>query len=301
MKKLILLFLISLAIQTITLAGPCDSFDVQVYYDTTACTGDQSTFWIEVTGGTGPYIYTWHYNDMDNIPVILDSVPHYSDSFTEQDSAYFYVSVEDTTTGCVFEHQFMTFDASNCIGACDSFQVTYAIPDGSFCEGDTFGFNVAVIHGTAPYTFQWYYGDVAHLPDTNTSGFFSEYFMFEDSTLLYLVLRDSLGCEFSYEISTIADSSCDSSSAAIHHINNFENLQFYPNPVNTSLFIKWEEVKPGSVLMLSNNLGEVVKTIKLSRMITSVDVSGLKSGFYMATIVYKNQTIHAQKIAVDRF
>jgi len=72
-------------------------------------------------------------------------------------------------------------------------------------------------------------------------------------------------------------------------INVFENFRMYPNPTkgNTVYFNINETVN----INIYNVLGKLVKTTKLSKNNTKIDISKLSKGIYLVKINSKNQTI----------
>lgn len=75
--------------------------------------------------------------------------------------------------------------------------------------------------------------------------------------------------------------------------NRVEKVKFYPNPVETVLYISNSEKAPVENLILMNSTGEIIKNIKGN--IQSIDMSGFQTGIYFLQVKTK-QGIENHKI-----
>ncbi|WP_310992363.1 S8 family peptidase [Aequorivita marina] len=69
-----------------------------------------------------------------------------------------------------------------------------------------------------------------------------------------------------------------------------ENFALYPNPVTTSINISFPKSAEKADFVLYNILGEKVLQANISTLKNSIDVSGLSSGMYIASITSNNKT-----------
>lgn len=68
------------------------------------------------------------------------------------------------------------------------------------------------------------------------------------------------------------------------------NFALYPNPVTTEINISFPKNSKNAEFMLFNILGERILQTNISSLKNSVDVSGLSSGMYIASITSNNKT-----------
>jgi hypothetical protein len=83
---------------------------------------------------------------------------------------------------------------------------------------------------------------------------------------------------------------------SISDILNENKILFYPNPANTILFIKTEDISL-SQYQIFNSIGQVMKQGKLTE--NSVDVSGLPKGIYFIQLNVKNGQMFNSKFIKD--
>jgi polyhydroxybutyrate depolymerase len=82
----------------------------------------------------------------------------------------------------------------------------------------------------------------------------------------------------------------------VSNIQKNEKLEIYPNPANTILFIKTEDISL-SQYQIFNSIGQVMKQGKLTE--NSVDVSGLTKGIYFIQLNVKNGQMFNSKFIKD--
>ena len=75
-------------------------------------------------------------------------------------------------------------------------------------------------------------------------------------------------------------------------------VRVYPNPNNGTFGIKLQETTPNHLIILYNQLGEKIKTIKVVSELTTVDVSGLPTGIYFVQLTDQNDIVDVQKVIV---
>jgi hypothetical protein len=68
------------------------------------------------------------------------------------------------------------------------------------------------------------------------------------------------------------------------------NFALYPNPVTTQINIAFPKNSENAEFMLFNILGEKILQSKITALKNSIDVSGLSSGMYIASITSNNKT-----------
>ena len=78
-------------------------------------------------------------------------------------------------------------------------------------------------------------------------------------------------------------------STANVNTNNIAELSVFPNPISTFLTIKANETI--SSITIYNPLGQLVKTLKIDKIETTINFSGLSSGKYLLKIEAGTKTI----------
>lgn len=68
------------------------------------------------------------------------------------------------------------------------------------------------------------------------------------------------------------------------------NFALYPNPVSTQINISFPKSAENAVFAIYNILGERILQKNISTLNNSVDVSGLSSGMYIASITSNSKT-----------
>lgn len=247
MKKL--LFLLLLSTSRLAFSNSCDSIEILVSYDTAACTGDTIHFDVSRFYGTyyNPYVAYWSYNnisdtlDLANIPVYDPGYPLQIFSIQNQvfqQGAVFQITIFDTYLGCSSKtFKIITFNDS-CTNSsfCDTtFDATYAIPDGYYCDGDTLGFLMGVMQGAAPYTFNYQYnGHTSSVTQTGATE--SGQFIFADGATLDIYVYDAHGCFDHYSETShcsTAPSPCDSITAHLW----LDSISSYACPGDSIMFL----------------------------------------------------------------
>lgn len=86
----------------------------------------------------------------------------------------------------------------------------------------------------------------------------------------------------------------DALNALLLNVNDQElqenNFSLYPNPVTTEINILFPKTADNALFALYNILGEKIFQTNISTINNSVDVSGLSSGMYIASITSNNKT-----------
>lgn len=274
----------------------CDSIGFTVVYDTTLCTGDPGTYGVVITGlqDSAWFLYSWHSDTVGNGTIYIP--------YVQQDGNFEIFSLFTLDNMCAFQENFYLEDGPACDSTlCDSFVVFVDMQYGLACPGDTVEYWVNTYFGEAPYTYYLNYGGVDLDTIVTSSASVHGYFIFQSGVwaTFTAIVSDVNFCQNYGMFTILEDSTCDSTSS-VHDLNARYNTILYPNPASTQFTLQMDEVLPGSKLVLTNSLGQTLKTINVSQTKTYVDVSDLSKGFYFATLQYQNHILSTHKIAIQR-
>ncbi len=85
----------------------------------------------------------------------------------------------------------------------------------------------------------------------------------------------------------------------------YNDIKYYPNPVQNELYIKWENLKTITVeeIQILNSFGQIVfscQNLKLENSYT-VDFKNYSTGYYNVVLLYSNNTKKNLKIIKETF
>jgi len=109
---------------------------------------------------------------------------------------------------------------------------------------------------------------------------------------------------FLYETATpnigdtlIFDIWCEGTLGINSSINN-NSINIYPNPTTEYFNIEFNETLNDNKIMITNQIGEIIKELQVVNKITTVDISDFKSGIYFVSITSKNG-VSVKKIIIN--
>lgn len=263
-------------------AHGCSYCNNSIYVDSTNCTGfsiinTQSTnttcstcndgkAWVNITGGTAPYSYTWY------------SVPMQStDTAYNLGAGTYNVCVSDVY-GCVLCDS-VTVSTGNCSA------YFYLYPSGT--PHHYFAVNMA--SGVPPISYLWSWGDGT----TDTGAYPSHTYATAGYYNICLGITDSVGCtdthcnNFYLQKDNNAIISIDVIPEYTININeNDDNkgIAIYPNPASSVLNIVLPDNSSDYEVSVYNIPGEIIYNSAAEPGITSLDISGFRQGLYIAEI-----------------
>lgn len=308
MKKLGLLFMAILGFQLLTAQTTfsCDSFKTIISYDEDLCSGDSTVITVDISGGTGPYSYSYIYE--------YDSPIGWTDSSTSLNQLSFlethiigatFVIVVYDSLGCIYENREILLGNPDCDSIypqCDSLRAMFTLSDSTFCEGDSVIINVWIEGSSGVSSVNGigynYNGHSPFLQYVGLAGlpYFSDTLVIVNNELITVTAISGYCIDKSY-FTTVID--CDTT-ISVNEVLDQYKITFSPNPASVQLKLTWEVAQNNSKLDLINALGQTVKTVNLLQDNTLVEVSDLPEGLYFASVRNKNQVISTHKIVVQR-
>ena len=128
------------------------------------------------------------------------------------------------------------------------------------------------------FNYEWYYQSTIISGETNNHITVEESTEFSDYSVI--ITHDHCSIELNVETLSILDA----------HFQNHPNINIYPNPTNSLVYIKISDVNVSDIkeIKIYNSLGKNVYRIKnhSSSKIDSVDLSQLETGLYFINIRY---------------
>ena len=269
----------------------CTACNNSIFIDSTNCAGysistaainatcitcTDGKAWVNVTGGTPPYSYTWY-----TIPMQATDT-----AFALMHGSY-QVCVTDLY-GCT-----VCDSVTVSTGSCSAYFYLYA--DTSI-QHHYFAVNMA--SGVAPISYDWDWGDgTTH----SYTAYPSHTYAAAGTYTICLTITDNVGCVDSHCVTFYLQKNSNTTVSitvvpgVVTNINenSIENIfVMYPNPATDNLTIEcWQR----SIIEISNIEGQLIKTLTASGTKTNINVSALPCGVYVV------QVKTAKGVAVKKF
>ncbi len=261
----------------------CTGFSITLYDSNTTCTAcNDGSAWVQVTGGTAPYYYTWY-----TAPIQT------TDSAVNLTHGTYAVCVTDVY-GCT---------------ACDS--VTVGVGSCSahfnlFPDSLLHHYNaVNMASGVSPLTYDWDWGDsTAH----DTSPFPNHTYATSGFYTICLTITDSAGCTNTYCNNFYLQHSTNSmiyvnvipfGSTGVNNIQMEEVISLSPNPANTQFTVSSSEfADKKSTLEIYNVLGKKIYSVSYHQS-SSINCEHFPPGIYFVKLICETGST-VQKLVVER-
>ncbi|MDD2635760.1 MAG: T9SS type A sorting domain-containing protein [Bacteroidales bacterium] len=100
--------------------------------------------------------------------------------------------------------------------------------------------------------------------------------------VMWIVKTDSCGC---------VTEECECGGSVVEKFTNELNIEVYPNPASDFINIKWNKVSYDAVLSIFSLSGQELLSKTIIDNSTSLNISGLQSGFYIIQIKTKDKIL----------
>lgn len=88
--------------------------------------------------------------------------------------------------------------------------------------------------------------------------------------------------------------------SSINEIANNENILLFPNPFTTTAIFQLKNISNADLdLIITNSLGQLIRTIKVKDRSTKIDRDGLVNGMYFYKLLDKNDIIATGKFIIE--
>jgi len=252
----------------------CAGFSIAAYSSNVTCSAcNNGSAWVNVTGGTPPYHYTWYTN-----PMLTDSIA------TGLTHGTYHVCVTDLY-GCI---------------ACDSVTVStgncsayfYLYPD-TATPHHYYAVNMA--SGVPPISYYWSWGDGMH----DTIAYPNHTYAAAGFYTICLSIIDSAGCTNTYCDSFYLQKTTNTmitvdvipnTITGIKEVNNSRNnIQIYPNPASEEIQVISNQLSVNSI-EIYNLLGEKIYSTPITdnRPPRTINVAAFAKGLYFLEVENEN-------------
>ncbi len=231
------------------------------------------------TGGTSPYSYVWSPTGGTNAVA------------TGLNPGVYTVCVTDAHS-CTACHTVTIGDSSATTG-CQAY--FYLYPDSNQLH-HYFCINYA--SGTAPFTYNWGWGDATYSSGSNPSHTYANAGVYT----ICLQITDATGCTSVYcRTDSIIRTknymvyvNVISPETGIQPITNNSGWSIYPNPANSTIMFHTELSAMNSQLVIKNVMGQELYSTSITSMDTPIDVSKWSNGVYFYQIKNSSTAIQGK-------
>jgi hypothetical protein len=227
--------------------------------NSTCSTCNDGTAWVNVSGGTPPYSYTWN------------TVPNqYTHTATGLLAGTYHVCVTDLY-GCTVCDS-VTISIGNC-------SANFNLYADTIIPHQYYAVNLAT--GVAPISYLWYWGDGT----SDTGAYPIHTYATAGHNAVCLYITDAVGCTNNYCNSYYLQKSTDAmvkinvisqSQVGTAEYSTNKTLNIYPNPANNTLYV--EGLSPSSFA----DIYDISSKLLLTKQLTTnqIDISSLAKGMY---------------------
>lgn len=250
----------------------CTGYSIQAYASNATCSScNDGKAWVNVTGGTPPYAYTWYTIPMQS-----------TDTASGLTHGTYHVCVTDLY-GCT-----VCDSATVSTGNCSAY--FYLYPD-SVTLHNYYAVNMA--SGILPISYYWDWGDGTH----DTTAYPSHTYATAGFYTICLTITDSAGCSsihcdsFYLQKNTNTMITVNVIPNTVTGISGYygnEALNLFPNPVTDILFIN---APLKSDIEIYSSEGQKIKSLHCNNAIETIDMRSVPSGVYIVKVKTEKEIV----------